>query len=178
MDPRLGLLSAHDACSDQWSSLVLCDLRVTAVSEANVGDPFDVWTAWTSDMIFRSVTRRPMLANATTEGWWDDPNDCFGEDALECGNINRSRAAMGFTVEQNTCPECSEFFTRRPKAIAIHRLRTHGHRKPLSCHIANDCLVYPNCDKHFSKKSKLPDHAQYRGNSCRDKILSSQPIEA
>ena len=43
LDPLLGLLSAHDACPDQWSSLVLCDLRAIAVSEfgqeANLGDP-------------------------------------------------------------------------------------------------------------------------------------------
>ena len=50
LDPLLGLLSAHDACADQWSSLVLCDLRAIAVSEfgqeANLGDPFDDWPAW------------------------------------------------------------------------------------------------------------------------------------
>ena len=127
---------------------------------------------------FRSVTWKTMLANAKPEDWWDDPSDNFGEDALECVDINRSRAALGFTVEQNTCPECSKFSKRRPKAIAIHRLRTHGHRKPLCCRNANECLVYPKCDKHFSFKSKLLDHAQYRSKNFRDKILSSQPIEA
>ena len=178
VDPRLGLLSAHDGCPDQWSSLVFCDLRAIAVSETKVGDHFDDWTAWGSDMIFRSVTWKTMLANAKPEDWWDDPSDNFGEDALECVDINRSRAALGFTVEQNTCPECNKFSKRKPKAIAIHRLRTHGHRKPLCCRNANECLVYPKCDKHFSFKSKLLDHAQYRSKSFRDKILSSQPIEA
>ena len=33
LEPLLGLLSAHGAFPDQWSSLVLCDLRAIAVSE-------------------------------------------------------------------------------------------------------------------------------------------------
>ena len=47
LDPLLGLLSAHDASPDQWSSFVLCDLRAIAVSEfgqkARLGEPFDAW---------------------------------------------------------------------------------------------------------------------------------------
>ena len=87
---------------------MLCDLRAIAVSdfgqEANLGDPFDDWPAWVSDMILRPGKRKTMLASARTEGWWDDPSDDFSEDELECGNIDRSGTPVAFTVEQSTCP--------------------------------------------------------------------------
>ena len=148
LDPLFGLLSAHDASPDQWSSLVLCDLRAIAVSEfgqgASLGDSFDDWLALVSDMILRPSKWKTMLARARTEDWWDDPNDDLGEDALECGNIDRMGALVVFTVEQSTCPECRQCFQKWSKA----------------------------------SRSKLLDHAQYRSKGCRVKILSSQPVEA
>ena len=55
-------------------------------------------------MILRPGTWKKMLARARIEDWWDDPCDDLGEDALHCGNIDRSGAPEAFTVEQSTCP--------------------------------------------------------------------------
>ena len=144
LDPLLGLLSAHDEHPDQWSSLVLRDLLVITTSEfgqeAKLGDPFDDWPAWLSDMILRLSKWKTMLARARIEDWWDDPSDDLDEDALECGNIDRSGVPVAFTVEQSTFPECSKIFKKGPKAVATHRMRAHGHRKPVSYYIPSDCL--------------------------------------
>ena len=87
------------------------------------------------------------MEDDATEGWWDDPSDDFGEDALECGNIDRSGAPVEFTVEQSACPECSEFFKRGTKAVATHRVR------------ANDCLVCPGATNTFRGLSYLTTHS-------------------
>ena len=178
LDPFLGLLSAHDEHPDQWSSLVSRDLLVISTSEfgleAKLGDPGDQWPAWVSDMILRPAKWKEMLARARTEDWWNDPSDGLDEDALECGNTDRSGVPVAFTIEQSTCPECSEIFKKGPKAVATHGMRAHGHRKPVSHYIESDCLECPGCDKHFPSRSKLLDHAQNRSKGCRDKILLSQ----
>ena len=149
-DPLLGLLSAHDACPDQWSSLVLCGLLVISTSEfgleAKLGDPGDHWPVWVSDMILRPAKWKATQARARTEDWWNDPSEGLDEDALECGNIDRSGVPVAFTIEQSTCP-CSKIFKKGPEAVATHRMRAHGHRKPMSNYTASDCL-----------DSKVPAH--------------------
>ena len=107
--------------------------------------------------MLRPAKWKAMLARARTEDWWNDPSDGLDEDALECGNTDRSGVPVAFTVEQSTCPECSKIFKKKPKAVATHRVRAHG-----------------QCNKHFPNRSKLLDHAQYRSKGCRDKILLSQ----
>ena len=82
--------------------------------------PFGNWPVWVSDMISRPGKWKTMLASARSQGWRDDPSDDFGEDALECGNIDRSGAPVAFTAKQSTSPECSKFFKRGPKAVATH----------------------------------------------------------
>ena len=168
--PLLGLLSAHDEHPDQWSYLVLRDLLVISTSEfgleAKLGDPGNQWPAY---MILRPAKWKTMLAKARTEDWWNDPSDELDEDTLECGNIDRSGVPVAFTVEQSTCPECGKIFKKGPKAVATHRMRAHGHRKPVSSYIeSEEC---PGCNKHFPNRSKLLDYAQYRSKGCRDKIL-------
>ena len=133
LDPLLGLLSAHDEHSDQWSSLVLRDLLVISTSEfgleAKLGDPGNQWPTWVSDMILRPAKWKTMLVKARTEDWWNDPSDELDEDTLQCGNIDRSGVSVAFTIEQSTCPECGKIFKKGPKAVATHRMRAHGHRK-------------------------------------------------
>ena len=148
LDPLLGLLSAHDEHPEQWSSLVLRGV---------------------SDMILRPAKWTAMLARARTEDWWNDSSDGLDEDALD-----RSGVPVAFSVEQSTCPECSKIFKKRPKAVPTHRMRAHGHRKPVSNYIVSDCLECPGCNKHFPNKSKVLDYAQYRSKVCRGKILLSQ----
>ena len=77
--------------ADQWSSLVLRDPLVIATSEfgqeAKLGDPFDNWSAWVSDMVLRPGKWKTMLARARIEDWWDDPSDDLEEIALGCGKF-------------------------------------------------------------------------------------------
>ena len=72
-------------------------------------------------------------------------------------------------------PSAARSSKKDQKAVATHRMRAHGHRKPVSSYIESDCLQCPGCNKHFPSRSKLLDHAQYRSKGCRDKILLSQP---
>ena len=92
---RAGKRTEHASTNaDQWSSLVLRVPLVIATSEfgqeAKLADPFDNWPAWGSDMILRPGKWKTMLARARIENWWDDPSDDLDEDALECGNFDRS----------------------------------------------------------------------------------------
>ena len=107
LDPLLGLLSAQDACPEQWSSLVLCDRPLRRLARVGVGHDLE-------DNAGKCQIRR--LVGRSQRRF-----------RRRCGNIDRSGAPVAFTVEQSTCPECSKLFKRGPKA------EMHGHRKPVSC---------------------------------------------
>ena len=92
------------------------------------------------------------------------------------GHIDHAGTPMAFPQEQCVCPDCTNNSRRDQRQLRPTGYEIHGHRKRVSCLIAHDCLSCPGCGKHFECNSRLLDHIRSKG--CRDKILSSQPVDA
>ena len=161
LDPLLGLLSAHDTCADQWSSLVVWDPRVIGASEfgqeAYLGDPSDNWPVWVSRTIpaTTSVKTRSSVETSTAQ-------ELQWHSLLNRVRVLSAANSVREGQRQSRLTQCEHM------------------------NIANECLstlrmtalVCPGCDKHFPSRLKLLDHAEHCSKGCRDKILASQLGEA
>ena len=155
------LLLPHSASPSPWSQRVLADLQAIprlapppARRDLDVlGDPRSAKgaAAWT-EFIAADWWKWKRLARDVTVG-----SAPFADDSTE-----------PLTVP---CPECAKLFSSS-KAVATHRMRVHGHRKPVASVIPAGATTCPACSKVFATTRQLLDHAQYRARKCRDVILA------
>ena len=75
---------------------------------------------------------------------------------------------MAFPFEQCVCPQCKNVFKKGPRAVATHRMRAQGHRKPVSCLIASTLSA---------GHGFLTMHS-ILARTTATRFLSSQPVEA
>ena len=170
LGPLLGLVDAHDVSTDEWSTLVFRDLRIVASNEfgqnARLRDFHHDSPKWVTDIILHPKTWKAVMTKAKE----NDPTNACDEDMFDCGHNDRAGAPVAFPLDQN-------FFEKKkkePMIAATRRMRAWSSQCGAisSRMLVFFCLV---CCKHIECRSPPLDHAQYRGEGCRDKILSSQP---
>ena len=72
----------------------------------------------------------------------------------------------------HACEQCDKRFTSQ-KAVATHKMRAHGYRKPVAAVLAPDATMCPICSRDFASHRQLLDHAQYRAKRCRAALLQA-----
>ena len=72
----------------------------------------------------------------------------------------------------HACEQCDKRFTSN-EALATHKMRAHGHRKPVAAVLAPDATACPICSRVFASHRQLLDYARYRAKRRRAALLQA-----
>ena len=163
-----------------WADAVADDLRCLAAVS------WDFW--WLGDPGVHSCQWRSAM-------WWSPVDFNTSVRMLrttECTLIDEKRAVVVNISElaqvrgpalkpQYVCDLCPPARARGfncNKALATHKMRSHGHRKTARRYVLQGGTKCPACDKEYGSYASVLDHLEYRSKRCRAQMLGGNRAQA